>query len=348
MRILQIDRKESLVKVVPETMDDLWHLERIIEPQDFVSGSTDRRIKAKDTEQKSERVNIFVTIEVEKAEFHKFSGKLRVQGIIVEGKPAELIEIKSHQALEIELNKPVTIKKKALKNYQIERLEKAKNATSTGSVLLVVLDDEAASFALLKEFELEPRGVLRSGSRGKQFAQDSGAQKKYFTEIWGKAKDIGAETIVFAGPGFEKEDLKKWLKDSGVKVNFFFAGTNSTGVTGLQELLKHDILETIVKQKQIVTESKLIEQLLENIGKNNGLAEYGLAQVSKMVEFGAVKELLVLDSFLLENRENAEALMDVTEKNSGIVHIINSEQEPGKQLDGLGGIAAILKFKMQY
>jgi stalled ribosome rescue protein Dom34 len=30
------------------------------------------------------------------------------------------------------------------------------------------------------------------------------------------------------------------------------------------------------------------------------------------------------------------------------VHIINAEQEPGEKLGGLGGIAAILKFKLQY
>ena len=112
MRILSLDKKNALVKVVPESMDDLWHLEKIIEAGDLVSGSTDRRIKAKDIEQKSERVKIFVSLEVEKTDFHKFSGKLRVQGIIIEGKPEELVELKSHQAIEIELNEPITIKKK--------------------------------------------------------------------------------------------------------------------------------------------------------------------------------------------------------------------------------------------
>src|SRR3989338_2846283 len=348
MRILSLDKKNALVKVVPESMDDLWHLEKIIEAGDLVSGSTDRRIKAKDIEQKSERVKIFVSLEVEKTDFHKFSGKLRVQGIIIEGKPEELVELKSHQAIEIELNEPITIKKKELKNYQVERLENAKKASKTTNILLVVFDEESAAFGLLKEFELEPRGIVKGASRGKRFEQEEGMQKKYFSEILQKTKEITAETIVFAGPGFEKDSLKKWLQEKNFRGNFLFAATNSTGITGLQELMKSDVLEKISKQRQIVLEAKLIEDVLLNIGKNTSIAEYGLEETKKTIEAGAVKELLVLDKFLLEKREQIEPLMDAVEKNKGIIHILNSEQEPGKKLEGLGGIAALLKFKIRY
>src|SRR3989344_193226 len=307
MRILSLDKKNALVKVVPESMDDLWHLEKIIEAGDLVSGSTDRRIKAKDIEQKSERVKIFVSLEVEKTDFHKFSGKLRVQGIIIEGKPEELVELKSHQAIEI--------KKKELKNYQVERLENAKKASKTTNILLVVFDEESAAFGLLKEFELEPRGIVKGASRGKRFEQEEGMQKKYFSEILQKTKEITAETIVFAGPGFEKDSLKKWLQEKNFRGNFLFAATNSTGITGLQELMKSDVLEKISKQRQIVLEAKLIEEVLLNIGKNTSLAEYGLEETKKTIEAGAVKELLVLDKFLLEKREQIEPLMDAVEKN---------------------------------
>ncbi|MDD5148028.1 MAG: mRNA surveillance protein pelota [Candidatus ainarchaeum sp.] len=348
MKILSIDRKLKLLKVIPENADDLWHLEKVIEKGDLVSGSTDRKIKAKNVEQKAERVQLFVTIEIEKTDFQKFSGVLRAQGIVIEGKPEELVELKSHQTIEIELGKPVIIKKKELKNYQVERIEKAKKASQSENALLVVFDEENASFGLLKEFELEPRGIVRGASRGKRFAQDESVQKKYFEEIMRKCSEIKAASIVFAGPGFEKESLKKWLEEKGIKGNFLFANVNSTGITGLQELMKHDVLEKISKQRQIIAEAKLVEEVLAAIGKNTGFAEYGFEQVKKAVELGAAKELLVLDSLLLENREKTEPLMDAVEKNRGIVHIINAEQEPGEKLKGLGGIAAILKFKLQY
>ncbi|MDD5162813.1 MAG: mRNA surveillance protein pelota [Candidatus ainarchaeum sp.] len=347
MKILSIDRKLNLLKVVPENADDLWHLEKVIEKGDLVSGETDRRIKAKDVEQKSERVKLFVSIEIEKLDFHRFSGQLRAQGVLVECSPAEFEELGSHQTIEIELNKPVSIKKKELKNYQVERLEKAKKASQSENTLLIVLDEESASFGLLKEFELEPRGLVRGSSRGKRFEQEEGSQKKYFSEILQKAKEIKAGTIVFAGPGFEKDALKKWLQEKGF-AGALFASTNSTGITGLRELLKSDVLDKISRQKQIVLEERLLEELLLNMGKNTGFAEYGFEQVKKAVELGAAKELLVLDKLLFENREKIISLMDATEKNKGIVHIINAEQEPGKKLEGFGGIAAILKFKLQY
>lgn len=348
MKILSIDKKNNSIKAIPENMDDLWHLEKIIEIGDLISGSTDRRIKAKDIEQKSERIKLFVVLEVEKAEFHKFSGKLRVQGIIVEGKPPELIELKSHQAIEIELGQAVAIKKKALKKYQVERLKKAEKAGKRPAVLLVVLDDETASFGLLKEFELEAKGAIRSGSRGKRFKQDEGVQNKYFNEIMAKAKEINSETIVFAGPGFEKDSLKKFLESKSIKGNFLFANTNSTGITGLQELMKSNVLEKIAEQRQIRVEAVLVEEVLAGIGKNTGLAEYGFEQAKKAAETGAVKELLVLDSLLLQDRQKTEAIMDSVEKANGTVHIINAEQEPGKKLEGLGGIAVLLKFKLKY
>ncbi len=55
MRIQVLDRKTGIIKVVPEILDDLWHLEQVIEPGDSVSGSSDRKIKGKDEQQKSEQ-----------------------------------------------------------------------------------------------------------------------------------------------------------------------------------------------------------------------------------------------------------------------------------------------------
>jgi len=101
MRILKIDERENFLHLMPEIEDDLWHLERIIEKHDLVSGPTDRKIKPRDEGGKAQRIKIFVTLDVELVEFHRFIGQLRVSGIIVEGKPAELLEIGSQQALEM-------------------------------------------------------------------------------------------------------------------------------------------------------------------------------------------------------------------------------------------------------
>lgn len=346
MRILKIDRKNALLKLVPEVNDDLWHLERVLEKGDFVSGATDRKIKPRQEGEKQQRVNLFLTLEAEKIDFHKETGNLRVTGIIREGKPAELVELGASHSIEIELGKPITVKKKELMGFQIERLEKASRATSQGKLLLVVLDDEQADFAFLKEFALEGKGAIKSGKTGKRFETES-SEEKYFKQIIDRVKELKADKIVFAGPGFTKDDLKKWLGGEGEKGNFYFTSTNSIGITGLNELVKGDALEKIAREMQLAKDMKLVDVLLAELGRDSGLAEYGLNEVKKAVEYGAVQELLLCDSFLLEKRNESEEFLKKTEQMKGNVHLIDSQNDAGKKLLSLGGIAALLRFRIK-
>jgi stalled ribosome rescue protein Dom34 len=40
MKIKALSQKERFIKLLPETLDDLWHLEQVIETDDIVSGTT--------------------------------------------------------------------------------------------------------------------------------------------------------------------------------------------------------------------------------------------------------------------------------------------------------------------
>lgn len=347
MRILKIDEKENFLHLVPEIGDDLWHLERIIEKGDFVSGPTDRKIKGRTDGEKVQRVKMYITLEVEKIEFHRFLGQLRVSGAIVDGKPAEFLDMGAQHALEIGLGKEVKIKKKSLKKFQLDRLRKAAEATKKGKVLLVVLDDEQANFGLLREFELEETATIRSHKSGKMFKTED-VKGKYFQEIFEKILEIKPEKAVIAGPGFAKEDFQKFLgekkKEKGI--SFFFASTNSVGKTGLQEMVKGNALNKVVQEMQLVKETALVEKVLSELGKDSGLVEYGQKEVEKAVGLGAVKELIVADQFLLKNRERAEKVMQQAEKTGAEVHLVNAEHDAGRQLQNLGGIAALLRYKI--
>lgn len=348
MRILKIDEKENFLHLVPEIEDDLWHLERIIEKHDLVSGATDRKIKPRSEGEKPQRIKLFVSLDADRVQFHRFLGQLRVSGVIVEGKPADQLEVGAQHALEIQLGKDVKIRKKSLKKYHVERLRKAAAATKKGKVLLVVLDDEQASIAVLKEFELEEKASVRSHRSGKRFKQDEDLQGNYFREILDKIEELNPDKAVIAGPGFTKESLQRFIEEKGkTKTKFFFGSTNSVGKTGLQELLKGNALNKIVQEMQLLKETQLVEAVLAELGKDSGLVEYGLKEAEKAVLLGAVKQLLVADKFLLENRDKTEELMQKAEKMRAEVHLINAEHDAGKQLANLGGIAAILRYKIK-
>jgi protein pelota len=77
---MQFSRRENEVRAKPETLEDLWHLEKIIAPGDAVSGTTQRKFVSEGGAQ--ERKKVHVTLSVEKVEFHKPSQRLKVLGKI--------------------------------------------------------------------------------------------------------------------------------------------------------------------------------------------------------------------------------------------------------------------------
>ena len=77
---------------------------------------------------------------------------------------------------------------------------------------------------------------------------------------------------------------------------------------------------------------------------------YGQLNVENAVNIGAVKLLLVVDEFLREEneeeRKRVEDLMRRVEQMRGRIMIINTKFEAGKQLVGLGGMAALLRYSV--
>ena len=97
---------------------------------------------------------------------------------------------------------------------------------------------------------------------------------------------------------------------------------------------------------------KLIEELLTEISKD-GLSVYGVREVEGAVISGAVKLLMITGKFIQKKRmadkfEKIDSLMKNVEEMRGKVYLISSEHEGGKKLDGLGGIAGLLRYKLNY
>src|SRR6056297_959598 len=90
MRIAERHRTEGgrlRLTLVPEHLDDLWHLSHVIEPGDRVAGDTTRRIQRNDEQLRDtggEREHLWLALDVEDVEFAKFANRLRVGGTINE------------------------------------------------------------------------------------------------------------------------------------------------------------------------------------------------------------------------------------------------------------------------
>jgi protein pelota len=158
--------------------------------------------------------------------------------------------------------------------------------------------------------------------------------------------------IILASPAFWKEELMKSLKDAELKQKLVPATCSSCDKSAINEVLKRPEVQTVLQQDRIASEIKLVEQLLSEIS-NQGPAAYGIEETETAVQAGASKALLITDNLIQKTRQEERFdrindIMKVADKTGSDIHIISSEHDGGKKLDGLGGIGAILRYKMSF
>ena len=340
MKILKIDHKLNEITVLTESLDDLWHLEKVVDTGDIVFGKTDRKIKPSKEGEKTIRQTIFVELSVEKVSFQEFSETLKIGGVIVGGKPIEFIELKAHQSIDVGIGEKIKFRKKQLKQWQIERLKKAEKESASAKLLVILMDDESSELAFINQFSINKKAKISSGKQGKRFEEK---KSDYFKKILDKINLLSPKKILLAGPGFTKDNFKKFLDEKALKIPILVEVVNSIGETGFRELLSQGKLNKIEKEIQLTKETQLIEELVESLPKNK--AEYGVFEVSEAITNGLVAKVIVSETFLMENREKTEKIMDLAEKMKCSVNIISSKNPQEKTIYNFGGITAILHYK---
>jgi protein pelota len=344
MKIIKIDRRTNEIAVIPETSEDLWHLEKIIEAGDTISGRTDRKIKAEKDGEKAQRITLFVEIQVEEIKFAEFIGSLKIGGIILSGKPEEYIQLKSHQSIDVEKGEKLRIFKKEIKQWQIDRLKKAENESANAGMLAILLDDEEASLSFVSQFTMSKKATIKSNKRGKMYAEE---KSDYFEKIMEKIILLAPKKILIAGPGFTKENLKKYYEEKKQKgmPTAVIETTSEIGETGIKELISQGKLASLEKKLQLSEESKIIDEFLAMLSK--GKAEYGAAKVSEAISLGAAEKLIISETKLMQERKETESIMDSAEKSGCEIHLISSKNPLEKQIHGMGGIVCTLRYKLE-
>ncbi|MEF8821952.1 MAG: mRNA surveillance protein Pelota, partial [Halovenus sp.] len=109
----------------------------------------------------------------------------------------------------------------------------------------------------------------------------------------------------------------------------------------------------VQKETRIAEESDRIDELIERIAEGAKVA-YGPEQVAQAADYGAIEELLVLDEQLREERSgdgewgiDVNSVIETTEQKGGEVTVFSSEFDPGRQLANIGGIAALLRYRLE-
>ena len=349
MRITNQDKKQGLIEVVPETIDDLWHLSHIVEVNDYVSTLTARRIQdnnsGKTRADRGVKKKFFLGIRVEKINFHKYTGMLRFTGIIESG-PEDLIPLGSHHTINVQLNNSIIIKK-IWNKWSLERLNQAIEASNRANEIIVAIEDNTTELGIIKQYGIDYIGPIIGDISGKQNIEKNRAQKvnEYYEDITKtltQQKDI--DKLIIIGPGFTKNGYYNYLEENYPKLakKVILESTGAGGHAGIQEVLKNGLIESLSKDAKIAKEAALVNKLLEQIGKSSNTVTYGKKQVITASNMGAVEKLLVLEDLVRD--KNIQNIMNTVENMGGVVTIISSQHDAGQQLKALGSLAAFLRY----
>lgn len=340
MQVLSYHPERGDVTVKVESLEDLWHLDHILEEGDYVKGKTFRRTEQKSDmvrPQRTEKKRVTLTIYAEKIEFHQYSNWLRVTGPITRGE-----DTGSYHTINLEEGSIATITKK-WRPYHLQRLQEAVDQSKTPKILVVVMDDEQADFGIIRQFGVEEVATVYSHIPGKREpSHRKKAKTHYYQEISKKILEYELPVIV-AGPGFTKEEFKTHFKEVHGK-DVIIESASTTGRTGLYEVIKKGLVERVYKDSKTAKDIQLVEELFSEILKGN--AVYGFKEVEKAVTYNACETMLMVDTLLRRSREG-EALLERARQKGGETHIISSQHEGGEKLASLGGIAAFLRFKIE-
>ncbi|WP_158056256.1 mRNA surveillance protein pelota [Halorussus halophilus] len=346
------DAGRERITVVPESLDDLWHLTYVLEPGDLVSGDTTRRIQRNDDQMRDtggEREHMYITLEVEDSEFHKFANRLRIGGVIADCSRED--QLGQHHTLNVEETKEITIEK-VWKADQLDRLEEAEAATENPDVAIATVEEGEAHIHTVAQYGTEEYADF-TGTTGKgEYAR---GRDELFAQLTDALSRMDVDAIVLAGPGFTKQDAYKYIEDNAPDITekISMVDTSAVGDRGVHEVLKRGAVEEVQQETRIAEEAELVDELMARIGEG-ARAAYGIEQVKQASDYGAIEQLLILDERLRHERgTDGEWDLDVNElitdveRKGGDVTVFSSEFAPGDQLEGFGGIAALLRYRLE-
>ncbi len=351
MQLLHKDFRKGTVRCIVNELEDLWHLAHLIDPGDMLRAKTHRKMKIGDEQVKK---TLSLTIEAETVELSDAGQALRINGRVKEA--PEDVPLNSYHALSLEKGTEFQLQKVQWLEYQKKKLEEA--ARKKYLYLLCLLDREEALFALTRQQGYKILVKLQGEAQKKRLKAEkakAAAAKDFQAEII-KALDVYAgryapERIILASPAFFKEELYAKLPQE-IKRQAVQATCSDVSERALDEVLRQPELKEVLQASRFREEQLAVDELLLEIRKDSGLAVYGWEEVQKAAEHGAVQSLLLTDTFIKKRRlENAFAAVDDSMKKAeqmqGAIHIISSTHEGGRKLDGLGGIAAVLRYKLR-
>jgi protein pelota len=336
---LEIKRSYGEIRLFPETLDDVWHLQHLVGPGDLVFATTFRSVESASDKlrpEKAEKKPVRLGIRVEKVEYHHHANRLRIAGIIESG-----VDLGSYHTLNCEPGYEVSVIKH-WRAVDLERIERAVAASAYGVVHIVSVEEGEAEIFRLRQFGPERATTITLG-RSKGAEQES--RSALFEKTLEYVGDVTGPLIV-AGPGFVKDDFAKFVREQAPDLGERMAviETRRVGRGAVQEVVGLGVLERLTGDLHLAREVRLMDEVLTRIAKNEAVS-YGPDEVERAIDYGAVETILAVDTMLRDER--VQSIIERGEFLNATVVVLSTEFEPGQRLEALGGLAALLRYRIE-
>jgi protein pelota len=326
------------IRLFPESIDDLWHLRHLIGPGDLVFATTFRSVDAATDKIRPEKVEkrpVRLGVRVERVEFSEHGVRLRLFGIIEHG-----MDVGAHHTISVETGFEISVIRQ-WRPVDLERVERAVKASVYGVIHILTIEEGEAELFRLRQYGPESVITVTAGS-GKGAETES--RTAFFEMLLSHIRNI-AGPLIIAGPGFIKDDFVKYAKsrscpgiDRAVVVE-----TRRIGRGAVQEVVGRGALEKLMDDLQLSREVKVMDEVLLRISQEGAVA-YGMKEVREAIGYGAAEQVLIADPLLRD--APVMRLIEDAEAMRATIVVLSSAFEPGERLIALGGIAALLRYKL--
>lgn len=377
MRLVKqnIERDGSgTITLYPEEPEDMWFTYNLIREGDLLRASAIRRVTTESAtgSTSSTRVHMNLVISVTALDFDMQAAQLHVSGRIIE--ETKYTKVGQFHTLDLELNRNFTLEKKdGWDSVARGLVREACDPVKSADTWVVVMQEGLANIAVLTGQRTVHRqkiemNVPKKRGMGKQSDHDKGMERFFQTTLDTLLRQIdlsAPKPILLASPGFVAAAFQKFIMEYATrtgnkallaqKSNLVVVHSASGYMHALDEVLRSPEVLSQLKDTKYARETKLMEDFKTMLRKDDGRAWYGPNEVEQAVEKGAVGRgggvLLISNTLFraqdIASRKRWVRLVDkVRDIEGGEVRILSGTHESGKQLEGLGGIAAILTFPL--
>ena len=326
------------VRLFPESVDDLWHLQHLVAPGDTLFATTFRSVDTASDKlrpEKMEKRPVRLGIRIERVEFSQHGVRLRISGVIEHG-----VEIGAYHTINVETGFEISVIKQ-WRPHELERIERAVKSSAFSLIHILTIEEGEAELFRLRQYGPESVVTFLAGS-GKGGESDN--RPAFFEQVLAPLSAIDGPLII-AGPGFIKDDFIKHAKNRGSPVaeKAISVETRRIGRGAVQDVIGKGALEKLIDDLQLSREVKFMDEVLCRIAQDGAVA-YGRQEVQDAIGYGAVEQVLVADTLLRD--PPTMALIESAEAMRAVVVVLSSSFEPGERLVALGGIAALLRYKL--